>query len=182
MLRSYARNDYRAVVPLLGLRGDERIIDAGGGTGALADLILDAHPGAKVTVLDRPEVVAQIPTGDNERRLAALAADIFRPWGVTADVVILARVLHDWNDELAEKILANARASLDPGGRLLVVEMVLDDEHGAGGLCDLHLLCVTGGRERTLAEFKDLFNLAGVELAEVRRGATLPSVLVGVLR
>jgi SAM-dependent methyltransferase len=182
MLRSYAHNDYRAVVPLLGLRGNERIVDAGGGTGALADLILQAHPGAKVTVLDRPEVVAQIRTGNNEGRLAAQAADIFGSWGVTADVVILARVLHDWDDDLAGKILANARVSLDPGGRLLVVEMVLDDEHGAGGLCDLHLLCVTGGRERTVAEFEELLNLAGFELAEVRCGATLPSVLVGRLR
>jgi len=182
MLRSYAVNDYRAVVPLLELKGDERIVDAGGGTGALAELIQESHPGVDITVLDRPEGVAQLQAKKINGRPAGRGVDIFGSWGATSDVVILARVLHDWDDQLAGRVLANARRALVPHGRLLVVEMVLDEEVGAGGLCDLHLLCVTGGQERTESQFKALFHRAGFELAEVRRAATLPSVLVGVLR
>lgn len=58
MLTSYALHDYGPVPATPGLQGDERAIDAGGGLGALAGLPVEAFPDLRVTVLDRPEVVA----------------------------------------------------------------------------------------------------------------------------
>ncbi len=60
--------------------------------------------------------------------------------------------------------------------------MMLPDGATAGGLCDLHLLAVTGGRERTEDEFSRLFDRSGFRLAEVRRLPALPVILVGVPR
>jgi hypothetical protein len=104
------------------------------------------------------------------------------PWGVTGDAVVLARVLHDWDDGRAATILSQARAALPEGGRVFVVEMVLSEDGASGGLCDLHLLMSTGGRERTVSEYRALLGQCGFELRQVRLLPALPSVIVGVAR
>jgi hypothetical protein len=177
MLRSYARHDYAEVCGALELRGDERVIDAAGGLGTLAQLLLEAHPSIQVTVLERPEVVAM---GLSSTGLHWRSGSLFAPWGLEADVVLLSRVLHDWDDDDARRILRHARAALPNGGRIYIVEMVTPERGVAGALCDLHLLVVTGGRERSTGEFGRLLSETGFELTEVRRLAALPSVIVGV--
>lgn len=177
MLRSYARHDYAEVCRALDLHGDERVVDAGGGLGVLAQRILDAHPSAEVTILERPEVVTMAPPSSDVRWLRG---SLFEPWGIEADAVVLSRVLHDWDDTEALQILVQARAVLPRDGRLYIVEMLIPDESVAGALCDLHLLMATGGRERSAEHFGRLLSAAGFELAEVRRLPALPSVIVGV--
>ena len=182
MLASYALHDYAAVPVALDLRGDERVIDAGGGLGVLARLLVDACPGLRATVLDRPEVVERAARARQAEGVTFRAADLFSPWGVEGDVVILARVLHDWDDVPALRILRHARRALPAGGRLFVVEMMLPEGGSTGGLCDLHLLAVTGGRERTASEYATLLDRAGFAFHGVRRLPALPSVVVGLAR
>lgn len=176
MLRSYARHDYAEVCRALDLRGDERVVDAGGGLGVLAQLILDAHPSAEVTVLERSEVVAMAKWSS---RVRWQIGNLFEPWGLEADAVLLSRVLHDWDDTKASQILTHARAALACGGRLYIVEMLVTDESVSGALCDLHLLMVTGGRERSPEHFGRLLSAAGFEVSAVRRLPALPSIIVG---
>ena len=182
MLTSYALHDYAAVPAALGLRGDERVIDAGGGLGALAGLLVEAYPGLRVTVLDRPEVVERAARGRKADGVTFRAVDLFGSWGVEGDVVTLARVLHDWDDAPALHLLRHARRALPSGGRLFVVEMMLPQGGSAGGLCDLHLLVATGGRERTISEYAALLDRAGFAFDGVRRLPALPSIVVGVAR
>lgn len=183
MLRSYGRHDYAAVPEALQLGGDETVIDAGGGLGHLGEALLRLHPELKVTVLERREVVdlMELPP-DLDGRLVGQVGDLLQPWPLDADAVVMARVLHDWDDQHAAVILSRARAALSGGGRLFVVEMVLPETGFAGGLCDLHLLMVTGGQERTVADYHRLLAGAGFELTEVRRLPSLVSVIVGVAR
>ncbi len=180
MLLSYARHDYPLVPAALDLRGDERVIDAGGGLGALANLLLDTYPDLQVTVLDRPEVIEQAVAVQQPRPgLSWRSADLLQPWRLEADVVVLARVLHDWDDATASRILRQAFDTVRDRGVVFVVEMVLPDPGVAGGLCDLHLLMATGGQERTEADFRRLFAASGLELVEVIPLTALPTVLVG---
>ena len=116
MLASYALHDYAAVPAALGLRGDEQVMDAGGGLGTLAGLLVEAYPGLRVTVLDRPEVVERAARERKADSLTFRAVDLFGPWGVDGDAVILARVLHDWDDAPALRILRHARCALPSGG------------------------------------------------------------------
>jgi SAM-dependent methyltransferase len=175
MLRSYARHDYAPLVAQLPMDGARVVVDAGGGTGTLAELLLRRHPHIDVVVLDLPEIVAQIPPGSLRR----VGADLFVSWPVEADVVVLARVLHDWDDEDAARILANAHAALRPGGRVLILELLLDEQEHGGGLCDLHLFVVSGGRERTREHFARLLAMAGLRLERVEATPALPHLLVG---
>jgi len=182
-LQSYASHDYGSVPAALQLAGQERIVDAGGGLGTLANLIVDNYPSAHVTVMDRPEVIERANAIHHLKNgIEFRSGDLFEPWGVEADAVVLARVLHDWNDQDATRILSRARSTLSKNGRLFIVEMVLPESGAAGSLCDLHLLVVTGGQERTTQQFVALLKQTGFELAEVRRLPALPSVLVGVAK
>ena len=183
MLRSYAREDYREIVDALDasdivdLGGIEHLIDAGAGPGVIAELLVQAHPSLRVTLLDRPEVIAGVTvTGEHASRLIPRACDLFEPWNLRADAVLLARVLHDWSDDRAVVLLGHARDALDTGQKLLVVEMLRDED--GGGLCDLHLLVATGGAERTRGEFDRLLARAGFALREVRDLGAVPSLLI----
>jgi SAM-dependent methyltransferase len=177
-LRPYAEHDYANVASVLD-PSHRSVIDAGGGSGALARALLRAWPHVTVTVLDRSEVVAQGLANDNwGARLGWMAGDLFAPWPVRAEAIVLARVLHDWPDDEAVAILRNARENLMPGGRLYVVEMVREAGNFEGALLSLHLLLSTGGRERTRAEFEALLARAGLRLVEVRALAQVSDVLV----
>lgn len=186
MLQSYAAHDYAHVPEALGLRGDERVVDAGGGTGMLAHLLLTACPGLDVTVMDRAGVAlhaGQINAQTKNRQTMPtfVAGDIFSPWPIMADMVLLARVLHDWDDENAVKILEQARAALLPDGRLFVIERLLPEDGYDGGLCDMHLLMVTGGKDRTRAQYHQLLITAGFEPYRTLDLPTLPSIIEAVV-
>jgi len=174
MLSSYARHDYADVPAALQLRGDEAVLDCGGGTGVLGELLLKRHPSLQVTILDLPGVLTANPSPDG---LTAHPADFFADWGLSSDVVLLARVLHDWPDEDALRILARARGALSSGGRIFVVELLRAEDGHAGALCDLHLLAVTGGGERTRAEYEGLLDASGFEAVAVRETGSVVSVL-----
>ncbi len=178
MLQSYARHDYAEVCNAIDLRGDERVIDAGGGLGVLGQLVLDAHSTVQLTILERPEVVRL--AGSSHPSLRWHSANLFEPWGLEADVVLLSRVLHDWDDAAARRILERARATLPIRGRIYIIEMLLSDSGVSGALCDLHLLVATGGRERSASAFETLLASTGFRLEAVRNLATLPSIIVGV--
>jgi len=87
-----------------------------------------------------------------------------------ADGYILSFVLHDWDDERATAILRNVRQAMSPEGRVLVVEGLIPegDEPALSKLSDLEMLVMTsGGRERTVEEFRELFAAAGLRLTRV---------------
>lgn len=156
MLANYATHDYLGLVKQLPLSRANTIVDAGGGTGVLAGEISLAFPSAAVSVMDRPEVCTLGEAAPPSARVRFIPGDLFAPWPITADAVVLARVLHDWSDDDAHKILHNARRALPTSGLCIVIEMLLDDRHPFGRLCDLHMMAVTGGRERTEQEFETL--------------------------
>jgi 2-polyprenyl-3-methyl-5-hydroxy-6-metoxy-1,4-benzoquinol methylase len=177
-LSSYARHDYEKIPAALELDGNETIVDAGCGLGFLSRHLHEQFPNTKITGLDRTEVVEQANVIHRETAgVNFVSGDIFKPWNITADVVILARVLHDWDDMNAEKILANARAAISQNGRLFIIEMLLSENNFSGALCDLHLLTVTGGKERTENEYKRLLAASKFQFTKTIQLSTLPAIL-----
>ena len=182
MMTSYALHDYAAIPEALCLKGDERVVDVGGGLGVLATMMAEAYPQLQVVLIDLPEVVGLASQRGIHARIEPKACDFFLPWEIQADVVLLARVLHDWGDEKAIEILLRARQCLNRGGRVFVVDMLLAEEGFDGSLCDLHLLMVTGGTERTASEYVALFDRAGFDAGEIRSLPTLPAIIEGIAR
>lgn len=171
MLASYALYDYPKVIDLLGIQPNDVVFDAAGGTGALSQLIKRHYPEAQVICGDISAVTSTIENIEN------IDFDLFKPWPINSNKIVLARVLHDWNDIQAVQILKYAKASLLPNGEILILEMVLPEIGNAGALCDLHLLTVTGGQERRLSEYIKLFENSSLSLKSQDTGSGLVCVL-----
>lgn len=87
-----------------------------------------------------------------------------------ADVLILKSIIHDWDDEHALAILRNCHTALGERTRLLLIERILParaaDDPGTI-LVDLQMLALTGGRERSEAEYRALLAAAGFTTSRV---------------
>jgi hypothetical protein len=162
--RSMVQGWGRRVERLAGLdwRGDETVVDVGGGNGTLLAGLLRRHPGLRGIVFDLPETnVDQAVLGD---RIRFVAGDVFAavPSG---DVYVLSTVLHDWDDDRAAAILRTVRACAPQAARVLVIDAVVppgNERHGAKWL-DLLMLALFGGRERDEAQWRALLADAGLE-------------------
>jgi hypothetical protein len=79
-------------------------------------------------------------------------------------------IIHDWNDEQSETILQNLAKSAKPGGRVLLVESVVEEDDSIPSMSkvmDLNMLAMTGGKERTAAEYAALFEKTGFGLTRI---------------
>jgi hypothetical protein len=77
-------------------------------------------------------------------------------------------VIHDWDDEKAVAILKVIRRAIAPHGRLVLLETMLRPADRAvyPVLSDLNMLLLTGGCERTEAEYRALYRAAEFELTK----------------
>ena len=179
-MSAYARHDYARIADAVDFRAHRSVLDAGGGSGELAFALLRSCDWLTATVMDRAEVVnAASAPADVADRCRFIAGDLFAEWSADAadcDAVILARVLHDWNDGDALRILRRARQAMRPDATLYIIEMILDEDTPSGGLLDLHMLTMTAGAERTASQFRRLLAEAGFEMGEVARTGAVSSV------
>lgn len=83
--------------------------------------------------------------------------NILQPWPLSADAILLVKVLHYWRDEEVIDILKHAYAALLPGGKLYLFETILNRENPNGSLLDLNMLAESGGKLRFLSEWKKMF-------------------------
>jgi len=103
-------------------------------------------------------------------RCELVGGDFFAEVPSGGDAYVLKVVIHDWDDERARRILSNCRKAMGSEARLLVVERVIPERleptfvDQRGTLMDLNMLVLAGGRERTEAEFRELFESAGFNL------------------
>ena len=149
------------------------VVDVGGGHGALLTTILRAYPRVKGVVYDAPHVAAgadvTIREADLQGRCRAVGGDFFEGVPAGGDAYLLKHIVHDWSDDEATTILRHCRAGVNPGGKLLLVEMVVapGDAADVAKLIDLEMLVNLTGRERTEAEYRRLLAGAGWRLTRV---------------
>jgi SAM-dependent methyltransferase len=159
-----------------------RIVDVGGGSGALLEAILARHPEATGALLEAPVIAAEARRRLEGQRCEVVDGDFTDAVPPGGDLYLLAFVLHNWDDRRAAAILANCRRATSPGGRVLVVESVVPAGTGpsAAKIHDLEMLVfMPGGRERTEDEYAALFAQAGLTLDRVIATETSASLLEG---
>ncbi len=139
----------RDVVGAFEWPADGRIVDVGGGTGALLSAILREVPDARGTVVDLPDTARrareQLARQGLSARCDAVGNSFFDPLPVFPDApsvtYVLSNVLHDWPDEEAVAVLRRCAEAVDvhpDGGLVLVVEGpgTADGAGGAAGAAD----------------------------------------------
>jgi hypothetical protein len=155
----------QSVVDALDLSGFERVVDLGGGSGELARRIATSYPDATVILVDREDVHAMLPADDRVQRISG----DFLESVPNAQAYFLKFVLHDWDDARATRILRNCRDALPPEGRVFVIEVMVPDDtsRSIAKTHDVNMLVLTGGRERTLDEYRSLCSAARLELVRI---------------
>jgi hypothetical protein len=157
------------------------IVDVGGGNGSLLAAILKAHPNLRGVVADLPHVLdgAQARlTGEGVSECCEIVACDFFKSVPKGDCYLLKWIIHDWDDQSAETILKNCRTALKPGGRVLLVESIVEPRNGTSlaRFMDLAMRVMTGGRERTKLEYQALLGGAGLRITNVISTGTELSV------
>jgi hypothetical protein len=152
------------------------IVDVGGGNGSLLAEILTHAPDAQGVLyelpLTEPWAARTLAHADGGNRCRFVAGDFHDHVPGGGDVYLLSRVLANWPDDVATRILANCRAAMEPNARLLVFELVMPDRVDDAMPVvegDLNALAHLGGSIRTRAEFGGLLLRSGFRLTEIHR-------------
>lgn len=159
-----------ALAGALDLSGARALLDVGGGTGACAIGLCRNLPELRSTVYELPFVAelarARVAEADMEERITVVEGDFLAsdlPAGY--DTVLLSSVLHNWDPASVATLLAKCHRALEPGGTVVVTELILDDA-GAGppgaARMGLTMLVETlGGRSYTESEHRAALAAAG---------------------
>jgi hypothetical protein len=150
------------------------IADVGGGNGILLASILKAHPKLHGVLADLPHVLERARErgylgGELASRAKLQECDFFREVPLGCRAYVMKSVIHDWEDEKARQILSHCRRAVPADGALLLVEWGLSESNqpSAGKLADVIMLVITGGKERTTEEYRELLASAGFRLNKV---------------
>ncbi len=146
------------------------VLDVAAGHGCYGLAIVRNNPGATVVALDWANVLAVAQENADKAGLA----DRFsrRPgsafdtdWGTGHALVLLTNFLHHFDPATCETLLRRAHAALAPGGRVVAVEMVPDENRltppEAAAFSLVMLASTQAGDAWTHAEYTQMFRNAG---------------------
>jgi O-methyltransferase domain/Dimerisation domain len=179
-----------AVARTIDFTGARRVVDVGGGYGALLCGILEAHPHLEGAVYDLPQAREGALTLFAECALSGRATYVtgsfFETPPPAADVYVLKSVIHDWDDVRSLRILARCREAMNETARLVLVEPAAGAPNGNPlgdwfiSFSDLNMLVATGGRERNESEYVALLESANLKVTAVRDTQTFYHVFESV--
>ena len=187
-MSDFGRGVAAALVREYDFSGLAKIVDVGGGNGSLVSAILLANPAMTGILFDQPHVIEGARRSIEDAGLAVrcdiVGGDFFSSVPAGGDVYVLRRIIHDWDDDSALKILRNCRAAMRDTARLLLVETVIPpgDEPHPGKVGDFVMLTALGGQERTAEEYAQLLDKAGLRLNRIVSTGWPMSALEGVPR
>ncbi len=149
------------------------LMDVGGGNGMLLAAILREYPALRGVLADQPHVLERARKRgswppDVSARVSFQPVDFFEEVPAGCCAYLMKNIIHDWDDEKARRILLNCRRAVPADGVLLLVEYCLEGDNVAtvGKALDLAMLTLTGGRERTVGEHRELLASAGFLMQE----------------
>jgi O-methyltransferase domain len=173
-LETLAQGD--GIVAALDLAAVETVADIGGGYGALLACALRAHPHLTGALIDRHEtLVAARPFLQSlslADRIDMVGADISAEIPVQADLYLLRSVLQQLDDDGARAVLTAVANAMPMTARACIIEPLLPQraaDDPAAAMVDLHMMAITGGRARSLAEFEALLADAGLAVSNTTK-------------
>jgi C-methyltransferase len=161
-MNEYARDDYESICSIIDFSIYASIIDVGGGLGALIKTVALNNPNTKCILFDKPDVVKHIL----DSSFQTIGGDFFSEIPKSAEVIIMSRVIHDWDDVKATQILRNAHEALPERGIVYLIENLTDRIENKASLLSLNMHLITKSYERTESEYLKLLQINGFEKIE----------------
>lgn len=161
-----------AVLATYDFSGLGTLCDVAGGHGFVLTAILKENTDLNGILFDLDHVVAgakaRIQEMGLESRCKIASGDFFRSVP-QADSYVMKHIIHDWDDEKALTILGNIRKAMRGDGKVILIESIVPEgnEPHLAKWIDLEMLALPGGKERTEAEYRELFLKAGFKLTRV---------------
>ncbi|XP_056152146.1 acetylserotonin O-methyltransferase 2 [Lampris incognitus] len=175
--------DGQDIATAFNLSSFKTVVDLGGCSGAFARVMAKAYPSSSVTVFDLPQVVetAQKHFSEEDDTIIFQAGDFFDGDIPSADLYILARIIHDWNEDKCLKLLKKVYENCQPGGGILLVEaMLFENRRGPvmAQIFSLNMLVQTEGREHPPSQYSAMLTTAGFQDIQVcRTGKSYDAIL-----
>jgi ubiquinone/menaquinone biosynthesis C-methylase UbiE len=150
--------------------GPLKVLDVAAGHGMFGIVLARVNPRVEVTALDWRSVLA---VAEEHARAAGVAtryhllpgSALEVPFGQGYDLVLLPNFLHHFDPPTCETLLARSRAALAPGGRVVLVEFVPDDDRlgppDAVRFSLVMLATTPGGDAYTFAEYRAMLERTG---------------------
>lgn len=170
-------------------RGDEHILDLGGGPGKYLKELCEFYPKMHVTLCDQPETVdvAKYDLSHHSayNRMHFIGGDMFKTeLGGPYDVVLLSNVIHIYGEDEILHLLNICSQTIIANGRLLVKDMILNSDHTGPvftTLFSLHMLLSTDtGKCYTQEELFSLMQQADFKTGQVHQITEMSRVLEGI--
>lgn len=152
------------------------ICDIGGGRGTLLAYILRKNPKVRGILLDAKGVLESarrlLEEEGLQERVERVEGNFFEAIPEGADCFLLKNILHDWNDEVCLRILKTLHRAMREEDKVLILEQLLGEFEPNPIASFSHMqmiMACSEGRERSLEEFKELFQKAGFRLDSVKK-------------
>jgi len=169
----YARDDYQNLPKIIDFTKFSTLMDIGGGYGALLEIVQNACPTLKCILFDLPQVIKNV----NIPNIQKISGNFFDAIPQVADAIILARILHDWNNQQASIILKNCFEALPDKGTLFIIENCTDKISEDLSLLSLNMTVMCESFERSSTEYIELATNAGFQFKKYRKLNDLQAVL-----
>jgi hypothetical protein len=157
----------------------QSLMDVAGGNGILLAGILRAHPALRGVLSDQEHVLQRARergflSGDLQARTSMQPCDLFHNIPAGCRAYLMKSVIHDWSDDEALRILTTCRKAVPNDGALLLVEQDLpeDSSPSRANFIDVTMMMLTGGKERTVAQYGSLLAKAKFRLTTATKTPT----------
>jgi acetylserotonin N-methyltransferase len=156
------------------------LLDVGGGSGIFSIEIAAAWPQLRATVLEIDTICIEadgyIKARDAGARVKTLPMNMFtQAWPQGHDAHFFSNIFHDWSDDTCRLLARKSFETLPSGGRILLHEMLMDDD-GCGpwpvAAFSLLMLIGTKGRQYSLPELGEFLASAGFVDVESARSSS----------
>ncbi|KAL8941132.1 MAG: hypothetical protein Q9216_002431 [Gyalolechia sp. 2 TL-2023] len=147
------------------------VVDVGGGLGHGLLELKEKFPTieGRLVLQDLPKTVQQ--AGNGAGIFEPMAHDFFTPQPLRGCKAYLIRqVLHDWPDKECQTILSNLAAAIRPGYSKILINEIIVPDMGASDFitaCDLVMMGLSGGMERTESHWRTLLASAGLRIEKI---------------
>lgn len=183
-MTSFSASEIGPILESYDFTGIQRLMDVAGGYGSLLAAVLEANPQMRGVLFDAPSVIenarSKMAATKVVDRCELVGGDFFVSVPSGVDAIMMKHIIHDWDDENSLRILKCCHKALRAGGKLLVIESVIQpgNDPSPGKMLDIVMLLI-GGRERTEAEFRALLTAAGFDLTSIVSTPSPVSVVEG---